>query len=168
MRFSAYGRPEPLDKTRKFLESKFKNAGNVNLDYVVALRSTGEFIGLCGSHQRKGDLGWPAIGYQFVKESWGRGYATEAVGALMDAYWALPREECEVSVDKSTVREMEGDGSGDGLVQECVIALTEEDNAGSKNVLRKCGFELEKKWVEPDLRDPTVDIELLGYVARRK
>ena len=73
--------------------------------------------------ERVGDLsfkgidsaGAPEIGYGIVDEFQGRGYATEAVGALVD--WALSRP---------------------GVVR--VEAETEPDNAASKRVLEKCGF----------------------------
>lgn len=68
----------------------------------------------------------PEIGYSLLPESWGRGYATEAVGMMLKKWWALPRrnmDECHGSEEK-------------------IYAICEKENIGSLTVLRKCGFEV--------------------------
>jgi len=59
-----------------------------------------------------------ALGYAFGRDYWGRGYASEAAGSVLDeAFGPL------------------------GL--EHVVAITREANAGSRNVLCKLGFRLD-------------------------
>ncbi|MFT6532413.1 MAG: RimJ/RimL family protein N-acetyltransferase [Limimaricola cinnabarinus] len=59
----------------------------------------------------------PTLGYWFARDRWGRGYATEAGRALLDAHFS----------------------NGDA---EAVEAGYYDDNAGSGRVLDKLGFEL--------------------------
>ena len=51
--------------------------------WAVELRRSGEVIGVAGlGHLWDGTE--VEVGYRFLREHWGRGYATEAVGALID------------------------------------------------------------------------------------
>ena len=54
--------------------------------FSVLERDTGRWIGRCGPWTPPL---WPGteVGYSFVRDSWGRGYATEAAAAAMD--WAV-------------------------------------------------------------------------------
>jgi len=74
----------------------------------------GELIGAVGASLDDGEL-FPEIGYWIARDHWGRGYATEAAGAIRD--WA---------------RRMFG--------VRAVIAGHFTDNAASGRVLEKCGF----------------------------
>lgn len=73
--------------------------------------------------ERVGDLcfkglssdGVVEIGYGFIPEHWGKGYATEAVGAMTE--WALKQPGVKF-----------------------VEAETDENNIASQKVLKKCGF----------------------------
>ncbi|KAF4465198.1 hypothetical protein FALBO_7967 [Fusarium albosuccineum] len=131
-------------------------------NWVICLADSGEMIGVGGNTTQKGELGWPAAGYALLKEHWGKGYATEFMAGFLQAWWALPREEAELKVDKNTVR---GDG---GVEHECISAITVDDNMASQKVMRKSGLELATVWEEPDLRDLTQKVTLYGFVARKE
>lgn len=80
-----------------------------------------QILGLCGVWNA------PELGYAFHPSAWGKGLATEAVGALTKEYWetfpnghpALEREE----------------------ERNYLSALTDKSNRASKNVLTKNGFQ---------------------------
>ncbi|KAM0335446.1 hypothetical protein ACHAQA_000492 [Verticillium albo-atrum] len=133
-------------------------------NFAICLRDSGAFIGCGGCHMFVGDLGWPVIGYMFLKEHWGKGYATEFVTAFLDAWWALPRSVCEVRVDRGTVRVGE-----DGLAEEQFTAVTVLDNIASQRILTKTGFVKRREFVEVDSADPKGEelITLLCFTAGR-
>lgn len=87
----------------------------------------GSVIGVIGSHH------YPIMGYFFQSDKWGRGYATEALTAWLQAYWKLDREDCP---DKDQ--------------EEYVEATTVLANVASQRVLEKCGFNKVKQYVEDD------------------
>ena len=74
----------------------------------------------------------PEIGYSLLPESWGKGFATEALDLLLKMWWSLPR------------RSIEESGAEEGDVEK-VFALSHIDNIGSYRVLEKCGFKKEKE-----------------------
>ena len=89
--------------------------------WAVEEKSNSETIGYCGLFHFPDICGQPEIevGYRLARDSWGRGYATEAVRAVRDhAFYALnlPR----------------------------LIAMIAPDNTASINVARKAGFVYEK------------------------
>ncbi|KAI1352890.1 acetyltransferase domain-containing protein [Xylaria sp. FL0043] len=96
-----------IQETRAALD-ELTDPGRENFVYAVFLSDddTGgelELIGDCGVHTvRFGGMGWPEVGYKLAPAHWGRGYATEAMRAVLDAWWGLPRgiegEEEEVVV----------------------------------------------------------------------
>jgi RimJ/RimL family protein N-acetyltransferase len=65
----------------------------------------------------------PSVGYNFHPDFWGKGYATEAVAGIVDAWWKLGRVLFEDTVQKEK------------LFACCNIA-----NIGSVKVLQKTGF----------------------------
>lgn len=73
---------------------------------------------------------FPDIGYSLAPAAWGKGFATEALGLLLKAWWSLPRRSPEES------------GAQEGDIEK-VWALSHKTNKGSYRVLEKCGFELE-------------------------
>jgi RimJ/RimL family protein N-acetyltransferase len=86
--------------------------------WTVALRVTGEPIGNCGFVRwREGDEdARPELAYGYVRTAWGQGYATEAGQAALEWAWeALPFDD--------------------------IVALTHPENAASKRVLARLGFE---------------------------
>jgi ribosomal-protein-alanine N-acetyltransferase len=50
--------------------------------YIVTIKETGEIIGVCGYNPTKNDDEIELI-YHFIKEYWGKGYATEAAMACI-------------------------------------------------------------------------------------
>lgn len=86
--------------------------------WVVAERATGELIGLAGLVKRDG-LEIPDVGYAFLPEAWGQGYAQEAAAAVV-----------------RHARERLGLGR--------LAAITSPENQASMAVLRKVGFTFER------------------------
>jgi len=86
--------------------------------YLTALKASGEPVGLCGLIKRD-TLPDVDVGYAFLPQFWAKGYATEAVTAVL-AYGrytlSIPR----------------------------IVAIVNPDNAGSIAVLQKVGLRFEK------------------------
>lgn len=83
--------------------------------YVAVTRDTGEAVGMLGAKGPPNADGEREIGYGINPSAWGRGYGTEAVGALVARL-----------LDQQAVR--------------VVTALTAVDNPASQRVLEKLGF----------------------------
>ncbi|TWU75492.1 hypothetical protein ED733_005389 [Metarhizium rileyi] len=163
MKWTGQGKPDPdIDWSRQKLKQRLSPDGDAKYEYMVCLADTGEMIGTAGSHILVGELGWPVIGYMLRKEFWGKGYATEIVHAFLEAWWALPRAEADVEVERSTAVE-----GSDGKMRECIVAVTMDGNTASQRVLAKANMELVKAWDEADKEDESVVETLYGYVARR-
>lgn len=75
----------------------------------------GAFIGWCSLNEWNADYRSASIGYCFVEAAWGRGYGTEAAGALLQ--WAFG------ALDLNRVQ-----------------AQTDTRNRGSARILEKLGF----------------------------
>ncbi|MCI2283915.1 GNAT family N-acetyltransferase [Colwellia sp. MSW7] len=83
---------------------------------LVHLKHSGPPIGMCGLLKRA-ELDYPDLGYAFLPEFWGCGYANEAANFIL-------KEE----VDTYSLQ--------------TVLALTSRDNHSSNNLLKKVGFTL--------------------------
>ncbi|KAF4768416.1 hypothetical protein HAV15_002938 [Penicillium sp. str.  len=70
----------------------------------------------------------PSVGYNIHPDFWGKGYATEAVAGIIDAWWKLDR--------------MVLDGTASELEKEKLFAACNRANIGSVNVLQKNGFSI--------------------------
>lgn len=70
----------------------------------------------------------PSVGYNIHPDSWGKGYATEAVAGIIDAWWRLDR--------------MVLDGTALELKKEKLFAACNRANLGSVKVLQKNGFSI--------------------------
>ncbi|KAK2778727.1 hypothetical protein CKAH01_11653 [Colletotrichum kahawae] len=84
-----------------------------------------------------------AIFYIFARESWGRGYATEALKTFLEEYWGrfpggLKTEAGSGLMGETKVGEMEEEEEGRHFLE----AHVHDGNVGSVNVLQKCGFEV--------------------------
>jgi RimJ/RimL family protein N-acetyltransferase len=80
-----------------------------------------------------------------AERCWGRGYATEALRAFLDAYWS---RDCCFGV-------------------EIVLkAIVEEDNVGSCKVLEKCGFRESRRFVNAENGDRLVEMNLQSWPAQ--
>ena len=143
MKWTMRGLPDPdLDFTRGNL-ARFLPPNDMRCyNWAICNGETGDFIGIGGSHIFESDLGWPEIGYMLGPSSWGKGYATEFLKGFLEAWWALPREAAELSVESDTV-------VGEGEVkEEMLCALTDPPNEASQKVLSKVGFKLVKIFEE--------------------
>lgn len=148
-----------IDETRPRLDFFLTPNDAKTFNCAICLKTTGEMIGIGGCHELSSMFGWPAIGYMIRQEYWGRGLTTEFLRAWLDLWCQLPREEIELAVDPRTLP----DGEATGTVPELVVAYTVEDNTASQRVLGKCGMEQCLTMREPDLRDPSREVELWGY-----
>ncbi len=97
------------------------------------------------------------------REYWGKGYGKESLLAFLDFWWALPRSEYEVQVEKSSILERD---SGDAAT-ECIVAITVEENKRSRAVMKRGRMELVKLLTVQDLRDETRTIDLYCHAASR-
>ena len=86
---------------------------------LVQLKESATPIGVCGLVKRK-ELDHPDLGYAFLPEFWGKGYAREAASSVL-------REEVVASSINT------------------VLAITFPDNVSSNNLLKKIGFTLKGK-----------------------
>lgn len=79
----------------------------------------------------------PSIGYGLHPDVWGKGYASEAVEGVIDAWWKLDR----------TDRIQTGPESG----KEKLFAACNKGNLGSMKVLQRNGFKIYKEmYIEGD------------------
>ena len=164
MRWSAQGGPDPnLAHSKTKLEARLPPAGDAKFEYVVCIAETGQMIGTAGCHLPVGELGWPELGYMLLPEAWGKGYATEMMQAFLQAWWALPRKEIELSVDKGTVSM-----GADGKATETIIAMTHLDNVASQRVLTKVKMPLIKMFEEKSTIEPSTSEVVKAYVSRRR
>lgn len=165
MKWTGQGRPDvDLEETTNCLTDRLPGStkGESAYEFAICLAETGEMIGTGGSHMRVGELGWPVIGYMIRSEFWGKGFATELMTTFLKAYWALPREEVDVKVEKSTIV-----GSETDLQPEHITAITAPDNGASQHVLAKLGFKLARLFEEEDTHTPGVMELLHGYAMQK-
>ncbi|KAK1689037.1 GNAT domain-containing protein [Colletotrichum godetiae] len=92
----------------------------------------------------------PQIFYIFQRESWGRGYATEALRAFLGAYWAAGKEVSDGgangpdgrrSLSSTPENETQRVWHGEEELCDVLEAPVHDGNVGSQTVLRRCGFE---------------------------
>ncbi|PNP43669.1 hypothetical protein TGAMA5MH_04641 [Trichoderma gamsii] len=157
---SPQGRPDKdLEETQQRLSPFLSPNDEKTFNCAICLKDTGELIGIGGCHQLVSMFGWPAIGYMIRTEFWGQGLATEFVKAWLESWCELPRAETELEIDRRTLLSDEDEESS----PEQVTAFTLVDNIGSQRVLEKAGFERFLTWEEADLRDPALQVTLIGY-----
>jgi RimJ/RimL family protein N-acetyltransferase len=114
MRWVGTGPLASRGATERLLDSYSAHQGTLGFAFWAVLeRATGELIGDAGLHRTA--LGETELGYTLARRAWGRGYATEAAGAWVDAAFG------ELAIDE-------------------VIALAEPPNHASLHVLDKLGF----------------------------
>ncbi len=86
-RFMSWPLARKFDDTFTFVKSAvecWKNGtGNFDFVYAVCLANSRELIGCCSAGPHKGARFHWGVGYNFAKKFWGRGYATEAITALV-------------------------------------------------------------------------------------
>lgn len=86
--------------------------------WTVLQQATGEYLGFCGLkyHPETGDVD---LGFRFLRECWGHGYATEAAAACLEYAF-------------------------DVLELPCVIGRAQAENLASIRVLEKIGMQFVK------------------------
>jgi RimJ/RimL family protein N-acetyltransferase len=148
MKWTSIGRcDETVSQTEewmaRFLPSKDPKTFNFS---VEELEMPGTVIGAAGFFLFDGKQ--PEIGYMFRKEMWGRGYATEAVKAVLEAYWGLQRREVDLQIEGNGGEQRDvGEYKASieakhaaGFRVETLLAVTEAANTGSRRVLEKFRF----------------------------
>jgi RimJ/RimL family protein N-acetyltransferase len=106
--------PYGVDDARTWIES-LSEGGRGWTFAVTAKAEGGAFIGACG-YGRRPDDEEPEIGYWIGEPYWGRGYATEAVRAVIDHLFSVT--------------------DLDALAAGCRVT-----NLASRRVIEKCGFQ---------------------------
>ncbi|KAL9621730.1 MAG: hypothetical protein Q9160_003848 [Pyrenula sp. 1 TL-2023] len=106
---------------------------------AVILKETGALIGSIGCHIPEA----PECGYLFCEEEWNKGYATEALKAWLEVYWALPRKNISLE-DAGKLRMWEGPDSKD--TEEILLGTTNVLNSASSRVLEKAGFKERRQY----------------------
>ncbi|EXM00531.1 acetyltransferase [Fusarium oxysporum II5] len=149
-----------LDETRAVLD-RVAGPGREAGTFVWGMRlaATGEFV---GARTR-----WPSLGYYVRCEYWGRGYASEAMAAVVAAWWRLPRSPgVEMELNPSSVGRAVAAGEE---VPERLFAFIASTNAGSIGVMRKLGFCKFKDWEVLDSRAGYEGqmVTLVGFLLQR-
>lgn len=161
--WSSTGKPNTLiEQTRHELHEALSTDKYM---FAICLRSTGELIGMGGSHRRQGSLGWPVISYTLRHEVWGNGYGTEFLAAFLALWWELPREVLQVVAEKDTISH-EIDGGTEELVAELITATTRDKNFASQKVMLKNGMSLAKVYLENDRTCEGQYTTWFGYIAK--
>lgn len=111
-----WGEPRStVDAARANLQKNVTNQERHGFSlWPVELHTTGEVIGLTGL-QHLADGPEIEVGYRFLRDHWGNGYATEAATAALRFGF-------------------------DELELEQIVAVTMPTNEGSRRVLEKCGL----------------------------
>jgi ribosomal-protein-alanine N-acetyltransferase len=113
-RFMSFGSHQSVADTQMFLDfSEIEWAANGCGPYLVLSKESGQVLGGTGL-SLSGDQA--ETGYLFARDSWGRGYATESLRAMIDV------------------------GRSMGL--RSLHAHCHPDHHASRRVLEKCGFRL--------------------------
>jgi len=87
-RFLGTGQGIAREHIGRMIESMNSTHGHGLGVYAVVLQNSGELIGYCGL--RGLPCGRNEILYAYKKESWGKGYATEAARAVLDVHTMRP------------------------------------------------------------------------------
>ena len=127
-RYTSYGEPTPRERyEREILPRWFAFYESTPLlgYWAAETRADGEFLGWFHLRPDRLDPGEQELGYRLKRAAWGRGYATEGARALL-AHGFGP-----VGAEKVSARALAG-------------------NAGSLNVMLKCGLVYERDFVWPE------------------
>ncbi|MEV7612478.1 GNAT family N-acetyltransferase [Streptomyces sp. NPDC089799] len=95
------GTPTPtLDDTRALIAKLLTATATTGIALLpVQRRDEGDFIGYCGLIIGRSSLEEPEIAYELFRHAHGRGYATEAAGAVLEAAAATGRKRLRATVD---------------------------------------------------------------------
>ncbi|MBT9776375.1 GNAT family N-acetyltransferase [Clostridium sp. MCC353] len=118
-RYMFWKASEDLEDAREFVDFELGNIENSKwYRWIILLKNTWEVIGTCLIYFNEEEDNWD-ISYNLGKKFWGRGYASEAMGRVMQ----YAREILNI--------------------REC-IAVHAIENPASGNVIQKLGFSYEK------------------------
>lgn len=117
--------PEAVQEFVHMFLAQQREQPRTKFQLAVVLRSTGQLIGTCGIRMERADAHEADIGYELSPLHWGRGYATEAAGAIVKFGFG------ELGLHR--------------IWSWCIA-----DNAGSARVLEKLGMRLEGRLREKE------------------
>lgn len=135
--------PMSYEQARSFVDGQARQAlgaGGEWLQVAVTRRETGEVIGDLGVCVVDESEGVVEIGFTVAQSAQGRGYATEAVSAMIEALLA------QANVQS-------------------IVAVTDERNAASVALLRRVGFSHERTTARIFRGDPCQE---LTFVVTKK
>ncbi|KAI1735072.1 GNAT domain-containing protein [Xylaria scruposa] len=119
----------PWDSGLFFAILTRKPDGEEEDDYI------GEFTLFAGDN-------WPVISFKFKKETWGNGYATEALNAFAQFWWSLPRATHHYRIKPDEmIKNTQIAPIDQPEALEILRAEIEPFNRASQRVLEKVGFE---------------------------
>jgi ribosomal-protein-alanine N-acetyltransferase len=126
------GRPvasiEESQEIIKMIQKQYKENGVGRL--AVIEKNSGLMIGWCGlkllTQPINGHVNTLDLGYRFIPEFWGKGYAIEAAKASLDFGF-------------------------NELKADAIYAFADSENTGSKHILRKLGFEKTGEFTDSDV-----------------
>lgn len=81
-KYMAYSTHKAIEETKSWLADVEKGQGQ-DLDFGFQLKETGKLIGSGGAYFNE-EKNTYSIGYNLAHDCWGKGYATEAMQAIMD------------------------------------------------------------------------------------
>lgn len=134
---------EEIKKVITHIQQQYERYGIGRLGVVE--KSSSDWIGWTGfkymNELENGRIGFLDLGYRFRKESWGKGYATEAAAACMHYYRGH-------------------------LTHFDVHAVTHIQNKGSRNVLEKIGFQVTEQFHLDPWDIPCYWYDLVPYTLK--
>ena len=133
-------RSEIEKRIRENVIGDYKKYGYGRL--AVTLRDSHDFIGFCGLKYLS-DYDMVDLGYRFMSEHWGNGYATEAANACL-----------RVGFEELTL--------------ERIAAFVLPDNLGSTRVLDKLGFEKKKQVIEDGAKAFQYELDRAQWKATKR
>jgi ribosomal-protein-alanine N-acetyltransferase len=77
---------DEAERLIEYFDARFDS--NTGIRWAIRNKSTGEFLGTCGFTNWNEFDHSAVIGYELSKEYWGKGYATEAVAAIINFIFA--------------------------------------------------------------------------------
>ena len=83
-KYMLFNRHQSIEEADVFLESvRVTSEKRERIEFAMELRSTGEFIGVCGLHHFSPQDHRAEVGYVMRRTFWGKGYMVEAVRELL-------------------------------------------------------------------------------------
>lgn len=77
-----FSQPEQAANLIRLFKSRY--AEQAGIRWAIRLKTTGKLIGTCGFNSWNSKMQNAVVGYDLLSEFWGRGYASEAVRAIIE------------------------------------------------------------------------------------